>query len=115
MTRYGRRKLRSVVHFISPKKSLSSYLEQYDAEHRSLGNRLLHMLGIPLVWLAVPTLFFSPMFAAFLFVAGLAVQSSAHAVFDSKSQSKRGFDIYYTLLGPVWVASAFDELIGLRF
>ena len=105
------------MEFIRPKKSLSSYLDQYETDHRTLGNRVLHMVGIPLVWMALPFAFASPLVAIFLLVAGLAIQSSAHTMFEASAEistERKRFDIFYSLVGPIWVANAFDKLIGLR-
>jgi uncharacterized membrane protein YGL010W len=95
-----------------PQRSLREYLVQYHHEHTTLGNRLTHMVGIPMIVASIPTAAVNPPLAAGLFVGGWALQLIGHGVFE---KNKPAFlsDPYYLLVGPVWVAAEWLQLFGV--
>ncbi len=107
--------------FLRPQKKLSDYLEQYDAEHQSFANRVLHMLAIPLAWMSLPLLFISPLAAACFLFGGMALQSTGHTLLEPAKRRpiaparRRRYDPFYTLAGVVWVGHVFEQMIGAAF
>lgn len=54
----------------------------YRQNHRTLGCKVTHMFGIPLIILTLPVLFFSWKIALGCFVIGWALQLIGHYVFE---------------------------------
>jgi uncharacterized membrane protein YGL010W len=102
----------SVMAFPLPKRTLRQYIALYKDEHTTLGNKLTHMIGIPMIVAAVPTSLFNPLAGGSMFVAGWALQFAGHYVFE-KNEPAFFSDPYYLLVGPVWVATEWLELFGL--
>jgi uncharacterized membrane protein YGL010W len=102
----------SVMALPLPKRTLRQYITLYKDEHTTLGNKLTHMVGIPMIVASVPTSLFNPLAAGSLLVTGWALQFAGHYVFEG---NKPAFfsDPYYLLVGPVWVATEWLELFGL--
>jgi uncharacterized membrane protein YGL010W len=96
-----------------PKHTLREYIALYQGEHTKLGTRLTHMVGIPMIVLSFPTAVFNPPAAAGLFVGGWALQFVGHYVFEGNKPAFYG-DPYYLLVGPVWVATEWMQLLGLE-
>jgi uncharacterized membrane protein YGL010W len=95
-----------------PQHSLREYLAQYQSEHTKLGTKLTHMVGIPMIVASVPTAFVNPPVAGGLFVGGWALQFIGHHYFE-KNKPAFFSDPYYLLVGPVWVAAEWLDLLGL--
>jgi uncharacterized membrane protein YGL010W len=95
-----------------PKRSLREYFALYQKEHTTLGNKLTHMVGIPMIVASIPTTFVNPPLAGTLFSAGWALQFVGHYVFEHNKPSFYN-DPYYLLVGPAWVAAEWLELLGL--
>jgi uncharacterized membrane protein YGL010W len=95
-----------------PKRSLREYLALYQEGHTKLGTKLTHMVGIPMIVASLPTAFVNLPLAGGLFVGGWALQYVGHYVFEGNSPAFYG-DPYYLLVGPVWVAAEWLELLGL--
>jgi len=82
---------------------LAHYMNQYDHEHSSAWNRLLHGIGIPLIFAGL-------ILAAFLhwksgaacFVGGWLLLFLGHRIEGNKPAFFQG--PVYLLVGPVWVA-----------
>jgi uncharacterized membrane protein YGL010W len=100
------------MNFPMPKHSLREYIALYQKEHTTLGNKLTHMVGIPMIVASIPTTFVNPPLAGGLFAAGWALQFAGHYVFEKNKPSFYG-DPYYLLVGPAWVAAEWLELVGL--
>jgi uncharacterized membrane protein YGL010W len=98
--------------FPRPKHSLREYISLYQEGHTRLGTKLTHMVGIPMIVASIPTAFVSPPVAGGLFVGGWALQYVGHYVFEKNDPAFYG-DLYYLLVGPVWVAAEWMELFGL--
>ena len=58
------------------------YLEYYRANHRTLGCKITHLIGIPMIAIAIPLAFFNWRHAVSLFVAGWAFQFAGHLFFE---------------------------------
>jgi uncharacterized membrane protein YGL010W len=98
--------------FPMPKHSLREYIALYQNEHTTFGNKLTHMVGIPMIVASLPTALVNPALAGGLFAAGWGLQFVGHYVFEKNSPSFYG-DPYYLLVGPAWVAAEWLELVGL--
>jgi uncharacterized membrane protein YGL010W len=98
--------------FPLPKRTLRQYIGLYKDEHTTLGNKLTHMVGIPMIVASVPTAFVNPLAGGTMFVAGWALQFAGHYVFE-KNEPAFYSDPYYLLVGPLWVAAEWLELFGV--
>ena len=92
---------------------LAQYMAQYDHEHSSVWNKLLHGIGIPLIFagiiLAALTMW---RLGAALFVAGWAMLFLGHRIEGNKPAFFHG-PIYF-LVGPIWVAKEFWDWVSGR-
>jgi uncharacterized membrane protein YGL010W len=95
-----------------PRQSLREYITQYQQGHTKLGTKLTHMVGIPMIVASFPAALVSPPVAGGLFVGGWALQIAGHSLFE-KNKPAFFADPYYLLVGPVWVAVEWLELLGL--
>jgi uncharacterized membrane protein YGL010W len=95
-----------------PQRSLREYISLYQEGHTKLGTKLTHMVGIPMIVASVPTAFVNLPLAGGLFVGGWALQYVGHYVFEKNSPAFYA-DPYYLLVGPVWVAAEWLDLLGL--
>lgn len=59
-----------------------SHMELYRREHRTLGCKVTHMFGVPMIVASIPTAFFNLPTAAGLFTGGWALQFIGHYVFE---------------------------------
>jgi uncharacterized membrane protein YGL010W len=95
------------------KKSLREYLDQYAREHTHPGTKATHMIGIPMIVASLPLLPVNPPLGAALFAGGWALQLAGHYLFEKNNPSFVG-DPFYLLVGPLWVAIEFAELLGIH-
>jgi uncharacterized membrane protein YGL010W len=95
-----------------PKHSLREYIAIYQKEHTTLGNKLTHMVGIPMIVASLPVTVVNPVLGGGLFATGWALQFVGHYVFEKNKPAFYG-DAYYLLVGPAWVAAEWLELLGL--
>jgi uncharacterized membrane protein YGL010W len=95
-----------------PKHSLREYIAIYQREHTTLGNKLTHMVGIPMIVASIPTTLVNPLLGGGMFTAGWALQFVGHYVFEGNKPAFYG-DAYYLLVGPAWVAAEWLELLHL--
>ena len=100
------------MNFPLPKHSLREYIAIYQREHTTFGNKLTHMVGIPLIVASLPTTVVNPIAGGSMFVAGWALQYVGHYVFE-KNKPAFYSDAYYLLVGPAWVAAEWLDLLGL--
>ena len=100
------------MNFPLPKHSLREYIAIYQKEHTTLGNKLTHMVGIPMIVASLPTTFVNPIAGGSMFVTGWALQFVGHYVFEKNKPAFYG-DAYYLLVGPAWVAAEWLELLRL--
>lgn len=60
-------------------------LEHYKSQHTTVGCKVTHMIGVPMIALSIPALLISPRRAASLFAGGWALQFLGHYVFEKNS------------------------------
>jgi uncharacterized membrane protein YGL010W len=75
-------------------------LSDYEQNHQSLVCKVSHAIGIPLIALSIPLLFFRPKRAVMFFAAGWALQFAGHAVEGKPPKFFEGKE--YFLAGIVW-------------
>ena len=95
-----------------PQRTLREYITAYQKEHTQRGTKLTHMIGIPMIVASFPAAFVSPPLAGGLFAGGWVLQIIGHKVYE-KNEPAFLSDPYYLLVGPVWVAAEWLELLGL--
>lgn len=62
--------------------SFQTHMAHYRAAHRTLGCRLTHMIGVPMIVASIPILFFNWRWALALFVIGWTFQFAGHRFFE---------------------------------
>jgi hypothetical protein len=83
--------------------SLAHYMAQYDHEHGSALNKLLHAIGIPMIFAGIILLFFMKWFwAAGFFLGGWVLLFLGHRMEGNHPAFFQG--PIYLLVGPIWVA-----------
>jgi uncharacterized membrane protein YGL010W len=90
---------------------MSSFMEDYKAKHKHPLNRLTHNIGIPMIVVSLPLLFFSWRWALTLFVVGWIFQFIGHAIEGNQPAFFR--NPVYLLIGPLWVARRALAAVGL--
>ena len=88
-----------------------SFTDNYKAKHRHPLNKLCHMIGIPMIVLAVPLFFFSWRWALGLFVVGWILQFVGHAI--EGNQPAFFHNPFYLLVGPWWLVRRAAAAIGI--
>jgi uncharacterized membrane protein YGL010W len=58
------------------------HMKLYRHEHRTLGCKITHMFGVPMIVASLPTVFFDWQVAVLLFVVGWILQFAGHFVFE---------------------------------
>ena len=94
-------------------KSLREYLDEYGESHRHLGTRLTHMVGIPMIVGSLPLFPLNPLVGGGMFIGGWILQFIGHYVFE-KNDPKFFGDPVNLLVGVVWAAKEWAELVGLE-
>ncbi len=83
--------------------SLAHYMAQYDHEHSSAWNKLLHGLGIPIIFTGIVLLFFMKwMWGVGFFIGGWVFLILGHRIEGNHPAFFQG--AVYLLVGPIWVA-----------
>jgi uncharacterized membrane protein YGL010W len=83
--------------------SLASYMERYDHEHSSGWNKLLHGVGIPMIFVGVILLILTKWIGgAAVFVSGWVFLFLGHRIEGNHPAFFQG--PIYLLVGPIWVA-----------
>lgn len=83
--------------------SLAHYMEQYDHEHESTTNKLLHAFGIPMIFAGIILLLFMKwIWGAGFFLGGWALLFLGHRMEGNHPAFFQG--PIYLLVGPIWVA-----------
>jgi uncharacterized membrane protein YGL010W len=92
--------------------SLSHYMAQYDHEHESAWNKLLHGVGIPMIFAGLILLIFMKwLLGAGFFVGGWVLLFLGHRIEGNHPAFFQG--PIYLLVGPIWVArEAWEFLTG---
>lgn len=91
------------------KEVLQQKLEEYRRDHQHPVNKATHMVGIPMIVVSLPLVFFAPPVGIALFVLGWTLQFVGHA-FEGKPPSFIR-DPKFLLMGPTWyVVNLFKKL-----
>ncbi len=80
---------------------MTSLVENYQRSHTHPVNRILHSIGIPMIVISLPLVFWDWRIAVGLFVLGWILQFIGHA-FEGKAPAFFKNPVYL-LVGPVWV------------
>jgi uncharacterized membrane protein YGL010W len=93
---------------------LAHYMAQYDHEHTSVWNKILHGIGIPLIFAGIVLLLFMKwIWGASFFVAGWMLLFLGHKLEGNHPAFFQG--PVYLLVGPIWVTKEiWDFLTGKR-
>ncbi len=62
--------------------SLSAHLKYYRSQHKTLGCKITHLVGVPMIALSIPMLLFDRRRAVSLFTFGWFLQFVVHYVFE---------------------------------
>ena len=91
---------------------LAHYMAQYDREHASGWNKLLHGIGIPLIFAGIVLLILTKwIWGGALFASGWILLFLGHKVEGNHPAFFQG--PIYLLVGPIWVAKeAWSFLTG---
>ncbi|MEK6335200.1 MAG: DUF962 domain-containing protein [Acidobacteriota bacterium] len=89
-----------------------TYLENYKSKHRHPLNKLCHIIGIPMITIALPLFFFNWRWALALFVLGWILQFVGHAIEGNQPAFFKN-PIYF-FIGPLWFVRRLAEIVGLR-
>ena len=83
--------------------SLAHYMAQYDHEHESTANKLLHAIGIPMIFAGITLLLFLKWIGgAGFFLGGWVLLFLGHRMEGNHPAFFQG--PIYLLVGPIWVA-----------
>ena len=93
---------------------LAHYMAQYDHEHTSAWNKLLHGVGIPMIFAGILLLLFAKWISGgALFLGGWIFLFLGHRIEGNHPAFFQG--PVYLLVGPIWVAKeAWMFLTGTR-
>jgi uncharacterized membrane protein YGL010W len=82
---------------------LASYMAQYDHEHSSAWNKILHGVGIPMIFAGIILLLLTKwIWGALLFLGGWVLLFLGHRIEGNHPAFFQG--PIYLLVGPIWVA-----------
>ncbi|HEY6127761.1 MAG TPA: DUF962 domain-containing protein [Candidatus Acidoferrum sp.] len=89
---------------------LAHYMAQYDHEHSSGWNKVLHGIGIPLIFAGIVLLLFTKwILGGSFFVVGWALLFLGHKLEGNHPAFFQG--PVYLLVGPIWVAKEIWEFL----
>lgn len=63
-------------------RSFQKHMQLYRDEHRTIGCKLSHMIGVPMIVASFPMLIFNWRWAIALFVVGWIIQFAGHYYFE---------------------------------
>jgi uncharacterized membrane protein YGL010W len=82
---------------------LASYMERYDHEHSSVWNKVLHGIGIPMIFAGILLLILTKwIWGGLFFLGGWAFLFLGHRIEGNHPAFSQG--PIYLLVGPIWVA-----------
>ncbi len=91
--------------------SLAHYMAQYDHEHSSGWNKLLHGVGIPMIFWGIALLIWMKwIWGASFFVGGWVFLLIGHKIEGNHPAFFQG--PIYLLVGPIWVAKEAWEFLN---
>jgi len=83
--------------------NLAHYMTQYDHEHESVWNKLLHAIGIPMIFAGLILLVLMKwLCGGGMFVGGWVLLFLGHRIEGNRPAFFQG--AMYLLVGPIWVA-----------
>jgi hypothetical protein len=83
--------------------SLAHYMAQYDQEHGSAWNKMLHGVAIPMIFVGIFLLLLTKwIWAAAFFLGGWVLLFLGHRIEGNRPAFFQG--PIYLLVGPIWVA-----------
>ena len=85
-------------------------LANYKAKHQHPLNRLTHSIGIPMIVVSLPLLFFNWRWALRFFIVGWILQFVGHAIEGNQPAFFR--NPVYLLVGPLWVLRRTAAVFG---
>lgn len=89
---------------------IADYMSRYEHEHTSRWNRLLHAIGIPLIFAGLILLaLLQWQWGLALFVSGWALLFAGHKIEGNKPAFFQG-PVYF-LVGPLWVAKEIKDVL----
>jgi hypothetical protein len=90
---------------------LASYMAQYDHEHSSAWNKVLHGVGIPMIFAGLILLLLTKwIWGALFFLGGWVFLFLGHRIEGNHPAFFQG--PIYLLVGPIWVAKEMWLLLG---
>jgi len=92
---------------------LAQHLEHYISEHQHPVNQILHILGVPMLIMAVPAALVSPLLGVALGLGGAALQVVGHFLFESNTPQLTSPGPLYLLAAPLWVAEKLLQPLGM--
>jgi uncharacterized membrane protein YGL010W len=63
-------------------ETFEEHIELYKTQHQTLGCKITHMFGVPLLAASLPMIIFNPRLAIRLFITGLILQVAGHFLFE---------------------------------
>ena len=94
------------------KYRLSGHLDHFVFTHRQPLNQVFHLLGVPMIILAIPAGLLSPLFGVALAVGGAGLQVLGHVLYEpNDTLASRG--PLYLLAAPLWVVEKLLQPLGL--
>lgn len=92
----------------------SAKMAFYRTQHTSRGVRRTHMIGVPVIAVAMPLLFARPRVGIPMFLGGWIFQIAGHRVFEHNIPSTHKGWITYQLAGVIHVCEQYGELLERR-
>jgi hypothetical protein len=90
---------------------LANYMAQYDHEHSSAWNKVLHGVGIPMIFAGLILLLLTKwIWGALFFLGGWVFLFLGHRIEGNHPAFFQG--PIYLLVGPIWVAKEMWMLLG---
>ena len=90
--------------------SLAHYMAQYDHEHESVWNKILHGVGIPMIFAGIILLILMKwLWGAGFFIGGWVFLFLGHRIEGNDPAFFQG--PIYLLVGPIWVAKEVGEFL----
>jgi uncharacterized membrane protein YGL010W len=93
------------------KSSMNDLLANYKAKHQHPLNRLTHSIGIPMIVISLPLVFFNWRWAVGLFVLGWVFQFIGHAIEGNQPAFFK--NPVYLLIGPLGLLRRAASSVGL--
>lgn len=95
------------------KYRLSSHLDHFVLEHQHPMNQVFHLLGVPMIVLAIPAGLFYPLLGMALGLGGAGLQRVGHALFEQGAPQAVSRGALYLLAAPLWVVEKLLQPLGL--